>query len=60
MPFATAITPAAVGRWTLVSDYGAISTHSEREPDYSVWSHDEDWTGNLITAASEAMLASQA
>ncbi len=43
-----------------VSDYGNISTHSERKPDYSVWSYDADWSRNLIAAASEAMLASQA
>ena len=34
-----------------------VHTRSERQPDYAVWSYDEDWTRNLIAAANEAMLA---
>ena len=35
-------------------------SRSERQPDYATWSHDEDWTRNLIAAANEAMVAAQA
>lgn len=38
----------------------AFRTRSERQPDYAVWSHDEDWTRNLIAAANEAMVAARA
>ena len=34
-----------------------VHSRSERQPDYAVWSYDEDWTRNLIAAANEAMLA---
>ena len=35
-------------------------SRSERQPDYATWSHDEDWTRNLIAAANEALVAAQA
>ena len=38
----------------------AFRTRSERQPDYAVWSHDEDWTRNLIAAANEAVVAARA
>ena len=33
---------------------------TERQPDYAVWSEDEDWTRNLIAAANEAIIAARA
>ena len=37
-------------------DYGdAIG----RQPDYSVWSYDEDWASQLIQAANDAMIGAQ-
>ena len=37
-----------------------VYSRSERQPDYAVWSYDENWTRNLIAAANEAMLAAMA
>ena len=42
-----------------VGGFANLRTRSERQADFAVWSHDEDWTRNLIAAANEAMIAAR-
>ena len=43
-----------------IGGFANLRTRSERQADFAVWSHDEDWTRNLIAAANEAMVAARA
>ena len=38
---------------------GGVSAYTTREPDYSVWSYDRQWTERLVAAANEAIVATQ-
>jgi len=49
--FAGGANPAVLG--------GGVNPLASRNPDYSAWSYDEEWTRNLIAAANDAILAAQ-
>ena len=44
-----------------LAHYGAINYGDAigRQPDYSVWSYDEDWASELIQGANDAMIGAQ-